>query len=63
MTKHIKLDENDFACLVRGGVLTIPELDAKIILADIGFMEMGRALDSAIEGIDTYKEHTHGEDS
>ncbi len=53
--KYISLDEEDFKCLVRGGILTI-ENDFIISLKDIGFIKMQEALDSAMDGNDIYKE-------
>ncbi len=49
------LDEQDFSCLVRGGVLHVGNL--RIALKDIGFDQMNKALDSAIDGIEHYKDH------
>jgi hypothetical protein len=51
----ISLDEEDFKCLVRGGVLTIKD-EVIIILKDIGFFEMDKALDSAMDGKDIGKD-------
>lgn len=53
----LKLDEEDFKCLVRGGTLKI--LGGRIIIAlsDIGFSRMDAAIDSAKQGIDIYKGH------
>ncbi len=52
---HIALDEQDFACLVRGGVLHVG--DIKIILKDIGYIQMDIAIANAEAGIDVYKDH------
>jgi hypothetical protein len=52
---NIRLDEEDFKCLVRGGVLKIG--DIHIILSDIGFDCMDYAISMAHDGIDTYKDH------
>lgn len=51
---NISLDEEDFKCLVRGGVLHIND-EIKISLKDIGFFNMQEAIDSAVEGNDIYK--------
>jgi hypothetical protein len=52
---YLMLDEKDFSCLVRGGVLHVGNL--RIALKDIGFDQMNKALDSAIDGIEHYKDH------
>jgi len=54
--RHLTLDEEDFKCLVRGGVLHCG--DIKIALKDIGFDQMNKALELAMDGINTYKDHT-----
>lgn len=54
--KHIMLDEKDFSCLVRGGILEVGDL--KIALSDIGFDQMDKYIDLARDGIDIYKNHT-----
>ena len=53
----ISLDENDFTCLVRGGVLTIKdeEITIMVCLKDIGFHRMDEAISKAEKGIDIYK--------
>lgn len=53
--QYISLDEQDFKCLVRGGVLHCG--DIHIMLRDIGFDQMNRALELAMDGINTYKDH------
>jgi len=53
--QHIMLDEEDFKCLVRGGVLQIGNIN--LLLRDIGFEEMNKALELAMDGINTYKGH------
>lgn len=42
----IKLDEEDFRCLVSGGTLTVhtPVATVMLILADIGFDRMDKAI-------------------
>lgn len=52
---HLILDEKDFTCLVRGGVLHVGNL--RIFLKDIGFDQMLNAIDKAKLGHDTYKDH------
>ena len=54
-TINLSLDEKDFACLVRGGVIHHGSL--RIYLQDIGFAEMERALDKAQAGEGTYQDH------
>lgn len=54
--EYISLDEEDFRCLIRGGVIKFDDR-VSICLKDIGFDKMFDALDSAAEGIDTYKDH------
>jgi len=60
---HISLDQEDFSCLVRGGVLTIARADKeqaytiKLALKDIGFGIMEAELASAQLGNDIYKGH------
>lgn len=50
----IRLEEDDFRCLVSGGILTInipsQNKQISIILADIGFHQMGKALEEAYSG-------------
>lgn len=61
--KHhrIKLENEDFNCLVRGGILTIEDAHFgqtfHIALSDIGFHNMERGLELAIKGVDIYKAH------
>lgn len=45
----IYLDQEDFNCLIRSGILTIksPTADIKICLRDIGFGVMQHILDAA----------------
>lgn len=52
---NISLDEEDFKCLVRGGILHIGET-IKVSLKDIGFFQMEAAIDFAAEGNDIYKD-------
>jgi hypothetical protein len=52
---YLKLNEDDFKCLVRGGVLHVGNL--KIILSDIGYDQMLNAIDEATQGDDTYKDY------
>jgi hypothetical protein len=58
--KYIKLDEEDFKCLVRGGVLKIGD-NIEMILADIGFDQMHYSLNLAEKGIKHYVGHTKDE--
>lgn len=51
---NIMLDEEDFKCLVRGGVLKV-NAHLKLALKDIGFDRMDSAIDSAPDGIELYK--------
>ena len=53
--RYIMLDEEDFKCLVRGGVLHIGNM--KIALKDIGFDQMNKALELAMDGINIHKDH------
>lgn len=53
--QYIKLDEKDLQCLVRGGVLHCG--DIHIILSDIGFDQMTKAIDLAMDGIHIHKDH------
>lgn len=57
--KYIMLDEKDFACLVRGGILRCGNV--QIALQDIGFIQMEIAIENARVGIDRYKGHTREE--
>ncbi len=52
---NIMLDEKDFSCLVRGGIIHMGNL--RIVLKDIGFDIMEQSLDSALAGKDIYKDH------
>jgi hypothetical protein len=54
---NIMLDEEDFKCLVRGGVICITGHGIKIALKDIGFEAMDEAITMADKGIDIYKNH------
>ncbi len=54
--RYLMLDGEDFACLVRGGVLHCGTI--KLALRDIGFSEMRNEIDHAELGKDTYKDHT-----
>ncbi len=51
---NIMLTEEDFKCLVRGGVLTVNS-QLKLALEDIGFNRMFDVLNSAVSGIDIQK--------
>jgi hypothetical protein len=53
--EFIMLDQEDFTCLVRGGVLHVGNL--RIALKDIGFHVMDEAITKADNGIDHYKDH------
>ncbi len=55
----IALNEEDFRCLVRGGVLTINDASqtVKILLNDIGFIAMTQAMHDAEGGVDNYVPH------
>jgi len=53
--EFIMLDQEDFTCLVRGGVLHVGSL--RIALKDIGFDVMDEAITKADNGIDHYKDH------
>jgi hypothetical protein len=59
MTQHITLDDEDFKCLVRGGIITVNE-NLQIALQDIGFDKMYEAIESAEQRIDIYKGHAKG---
>lgn len=52
---YLMLDEEDFKCLVRGGVLKVGN-ELNIALRDIGFEQMLNAIDKATLGEDTYKD-------
>lgn len=60
-TSYISLQDEDFACLVRGGILTINNnrdgTTVNIALKDIGFMQMNESLQLAMRGVDVYKAH------
>lgn len=49
--QNVMLNEEDFKCLVRGGVLTVNK-DLRIALQDIGFFAMNDAVISAMRGTD-----------
>lgn len=51
---NIMLTEEDFKCLVRGGVLVVND-HLKLALQDIGFDRMYKAIKSAELGIDISK--------
>ena len=51
----LMLDEKDFACLVRGGVIHAGNL--RIALQDIGWELMSRKLAMAVAGHETRKDH------
>ena len=50
----IMLTEDDFKCLVRGGVLRVNS-HLKLALQDIGFDRMNAAIESAMDGNDIQK--------
>ena len=60
---NITLDQEDFACLVRGGVLKIAHFNngrnhlVHITLSDIGFDQMEEKIELATMRKDIYKEH------
>jgi hypothetical protein len=60
-TQYISLDEEDFRCLVGGGVLTVAHVNnrsvTKIVLKDIGFHRMDKSIEDADKGIDIRKDH------
>ncbi len=56
MMEYISLDEEDFKCLVRGGVIKFDDR-VSICLKDIGFDKMDEAITLADNGVDTYKDH------
>lgn len=60
--RYISLDNEDFGCLVRGGVLTVVDASKggviKIALRDIGFDQMHLKINHAMSGQNTYAEHT-----
>jgi len=53
--RYIRLDEKDFACLVRGGIVHCGNIH--ILLKDIGLIQMDIAIANAEAGIDIYKDH------
>lgn len=53
--QRVMLDEEDFACLVRGGTIIAGNL--KIALQDIGYHNMDDAITKADNKIDLYKDH------
>jgi hypothetical protein len=55
--KRIKLNEEAFRALVRGGIVSYGEVE--ILLADIGFHPMRKAVADAERGIDTYCGYAH----
>ena len=57
--KYVSLDEEDFRCLVRGGILKVDKgkYSIHIILKDIGFGRMDKAIHDADMGIDIRKNH------
>lgn len=58
---RIRLEEPELRALLRGGELTLESknknLTVKMVLADIGFDQIQKCLDDAIEGKDHYKCH------
>lgn len=56
--RYLMLKEEDFRCLVRGGVITTKE-GQQIALQDMGFNDMYDAIESAEKGIETYVGHEH----
>ena len=58
---YVSLDEDDFNCLVRGGVLKIAYVDKRqvvqVCLKDIGFDRMDKAIDSAKRGNNIRQDH------
>jgi len=57
----VMLDYEDFKCLVRGGILTIKNLNLDIALRDIGFHMMDEAITLADNKVDIYKNRIQGE--
>ena len=53
--RYLMLDEEDFRCLVRGGVVEWDNI--KIALRDIGFSTMYKSLEDALDGVDIGKNH------
>jgi hypothetical protein len=56
--EYISLDQDDFNCLARGGVIKFGDR-VSICLKDIGFNQMYEAIEKAEKGIDTYTGHEH----
>jgi hypothetical protein len=54
--QYIKLDLQDFKCLVGGGVLKVGDL-IRICLSDIGFEAMDDAIVDAMIPENQYKDH------
>ncbi len=58
---HIVLDEKDFSCLVRGGVLKVLHFSKNqsidLILSDIGFERMAYAMAHADKEENLYEDH------
>lgn len=58
---YITLDEKDFRCLVRGGMLSIMHNKANVLfnicLKDIGYIEMYKTIDDVSEGKDKIYEN------
>lgn len=52
---YLMLDDKDFRCLVRGGVIHFGNL--RIALKDIGWEEMSRGIALAVAGHEIYKDH------
>lgn len=53
--RYLLLDEKDFECLVRGGVVHWDNIH--IALKDIGFDRMNHAIEKSIEGINIGRDH------
>jgi len=50
---NINLNEEDFRCLVSGGILTVHKINGpeiKIMLSDIGFHRMRKAIEDCYHG-------------
>lgn len=58
---HISLNENDFDCLTRGGILQIVDENNRniynVALKDIGFTNMEKSITKAMAGIDIQKNY------
>ncbi len=55
----IVFDEEDLRCLIRGGILKIKSpsgIEVEMILTDIGFPAISRALTDAMAGKDQYED-------